>query len=437
MMIELTKKIIETTFKFDVKLKHDRINVFEIINKSMGDIEQQLKNEYGNDIEEWSVSKAIWEKINTDEFWKIIDKTNMEDFFRRMTIKENYEKDIEIAIYMIMSYIYSEKYVFDVEMQKFCDMVTDNERDEGRWRIDTLNFYPISIDMSGIGEKATSWCADFQKKLFNIDNFDIFDVNKDSKTITRYGFVKSKELYNSLKASNIENRFLLDFSLGISLTNNIYKYTKEINNKKELDKLEEIISDISRLPCIYLRNEIAEVIFSFINLTNYNDNLVGDMKQILKKIVVPITEYYWFLLRYEWIKFLKDTKNIEDFLYEKEKMLTEWWNNYYNDDVPYKEVLKFKGKIPLYEKGEKLSIIEKFEEINAYYNRDKKEMNYFGVDENLKNLSEIRKSNNESFKEVIEIKDSTKKLDTMKVYALEHRSVMKGCLKYFVQDLKG
>jgi len=383
-------------------------------------IERQMKKEIS---ESW---ESVLDKEEWSEFERIIEELSYEE----------YKEDIDIATYMLSSYAYAEDYALDEDVNNFLDNLNNEEYDRmkgtrGRWNEGALDSFPLQIDK----QRTSSWCREYQKTFLDFENFDIFDTEKGTKDITRYGFQKMKKIYNTLMKANIENVLLMDISLGISLTGCIYGYMQKEGIVETIDRVEKIINQMTKIPCIYVRKKVANMFLDILARYEFSYEKVNEIESILKNIVPIISRCYWVALYTEWNKFIREENLCENDLSTMEESLKKWWITFYNDKIMYQSVLIMKQTVPLNENTPE-SMLEKYEELKMVFELppgEKIRKYCFTIsEEDVKQgnyLEKIREVNNYIFYKSIEIKRPRKKMNEIQLYALIHEKIVSGCLQ--------
>ncbi len=161
-------------------------------------------------------------------------------------------------------------------------------------------------------ESLPLYCQSMQQVLFGVHR-KIFKCSK-STDITRFSFHKTriivekvmKALRNTKRrrgagnwednsCSYIEGKedyILLDRILGISETNIIYWKTKEIKERIVQDCVIKIIKPLMRCQYSAGRNYVAQVLFNYLNIMEFDEKIIRIVEEILTKEVKVWNEYY-------------------------------------------------------------------------------------------------------------------------------------------------
>ena len=230
------------------------------------------------------------EKLSTDEekqkaAEKIVDgflKYNIERVIERYL----YE-DIDVMEYMTIKYIHSGKYNMNEKTRNFYDTILIPEEDRSnndkkKLKESTLKYFPFEMKKEGM----TKFCKKSQEILFSSKHFDIFDIEKDyedSEDITKYGFYKTKEIIDKIEKEcsediRIQNILLMDYILGIRLTNLIQLGTKKIVEKETIEKILNVMEILVKIPCLRIRKELAIEIMLYIRKQKNQGNGINDYR---------------------------------------------------------------------------------------------------------------------------------------------------------------
>lgn len=287
-------------------------NVKKIIQKCLGVI--NLESEY--------VKKSIWGEASKPSY---------------------YSKDLEIAVYMSIGYQYSGLKVFGKSStMAFRKIHHENEENlQDKYKRDITKYFPFKIikykkHSDDYEYRGCHWCWDFQEKLMETEKREVFSIKKKGTDITRYGYKKSMEIYNSLKDSKVENLLMLEIGLGFMLTNSIFGYVKDLKDTVDLEKLKPIIKRVSEMPCIRIRKKIAVFLFEYLRYFEFRDDKIDEVLEIITKEAEKIAECYKSLLKLKWCYWVRANRRKLEcsderkrYLKAKQKKLRIWWDDYY------------------------------------------------------------------------------------------------------------
>ncbi len=144
------------------------------------------------------------------------------------------------------------------------------------------------------------------------------------------------------KKGEIEDFYYLDYMLGASLTNTIFLCSMKggcrgvselrIQNKKDYNSkdveqiiynqikkidmcndFEEIIKSLGKLKCIFARNNLAQLVFSYLFHAEFDNNIASQVSEFLKEKIESINSFYEYHYKYRiWLEAQKrGEKNIE------------------------------------------------------------------------------------------------------------------------------
>lgn len=165
-----------------------------------------------------------------------------------------------------------------------------------------------------VNDSLPIYCQNMQRVLFGVHRKIFTNLNSraSSLDITRFSFYNVKKIvdavtqklkegedykedsedYNKGYIEGAEDYILLDKILGISLTNIIYWKTKEIEKRELQDNIIEIVSSLAKCHFSTGRNSVAEVLFDYLEATDYNEYILQEVREILKKKIKIWNEYY-------------------------------------------------------------------------------------------------------------------------------------------------
>lgn len=157
-------------------------------------------------------------------------------------------------------------------------------------------------------------CREYHELMMQQNNIGIFDFHGAIKSMQRYGFPKTKELYRELKQTPIENMILLERTQGVKYTNILFEYLHKAANKENLKMYENIIKAGSGIEPIFIRNEILRMILGYVteNLNNENEsvNVIDEVNEIIGGLVYFVNQKYRKIFEISWLACQKNKKRL-------------------------------------------------------------------------------------------------------------------------------
>lgn len=439
-------------------------------------ISDYIESKYGIKIDE--VRKELKEsQDNSDERFEEL----MIEFIAEIVFKEeNLEinsfsmsicRDVEIALYMFMGYYDSEKCSIGDSIKDllyiFHEMIPEEEKKEGKkeenkkgikYNLTSYKYFPFLLEF---GEDTEAWCENYKVALFCNDNIGIYDIEYDTKKgqdITKYGFQKTKKIYDNLFSEKIENILMLDISLGLSLTNIIYWYCHQMSKKDRYNKIRNIVRKIATIFGINMRNDLENCVFCHLSDNYFSDSALADAEERVNALVPLFNECFSDALQVIWWWKIKEegmgeADNRKKYVDDKRNELFCWWNSFYDDQKLYKDILEFEKLNLVYfednNSPEKIlynlkTLFRESERLSQKYGKEldivkKKKSDKEVVNDEMnisvKNIIEGIKEEKYlkfiSSKNTEQIKFSTKKVRTIDLYAIIHMDVVQSGLRYF------
>lgn len=447
-----------------------KLPCFDTKEESLNQIRDYLKNEYEMDV--CGDKEMTWMEMamymSRRKFKKVIEETEEEDvltksLFDNVLYPDNYERDIQIGIYMHLGLATrSGKRAHPHTLMVYASRDKDSEK----WGKESMENFPLPIgDQDGI-----VWCGKYQDILLGRDYIDMFDFGKKGNDITRYGYQKIRGVEDAFKDTDVENRILLDMSMGISLTETIYRYLRNVTNKGVLEKFSKIIKKLGSIGCLLLRNNIANSVFYLIEASYYSRECIDKCLEALKKICPVINEYYNDLLYLRWWDTVHEREfSGEMYLQDESGEIEAIWQCYYNNDDLYEEWLEAHGIYKF--KYQNHPTADAFDGLKNIENYSKVRNDVVLMCENKDNIERMMKSAKDGYGKmesgedakpkggnIVECddgymigktikggkiqKDNIKtvqyKLDKIRLYAVIHKTVVSSCLpelrKRYVMD---
>ena len=183
--------------------------------------------------------------------------------------------------------------LYDVYYEKEIPIPIGNRKgDMGRYSKDIEKYFPFAITKSKEGRSITKWCKDYQELLWRQNNAEIFSINKKGDDISRYCYLKTEKLYDSLKEKPIENLLMFEMTMGFGITNTIYSYLENIKKVSQILEIEPALRILCEFPGINLRKTIADLVFCYLSEKELSKKSIKIALEALKDIQKNINELY-------------------------------------------------------------------------------------------------------------------------------------------------
>lgn len=371
--------------------------------------------------------------------------------------------DVDIALFMFMGYCDAEcckqPYLANI-LAKSLFKKEDKEREEYEQIIDN---FPFVIEAEEEEEaEIENWCYDYIGELFCWDNISIFDLKKEIKPghdLARYGFSKTKRIYDQIFSEKIENIFMLENSLGVFLTNIIYCYCRNMEGMDDYNKIRKIVQSIAKIYGIYCRKDFANYIFSYLSYNCFSGAAISDVEKWVDIFVPFINESFIDLLQVSWWWKVKEEKmsaksSREKYVKIKRKELYNLWRSDYDDRVPYKDLLESFGLCPFEEMdGTSANMLRNleilFSEQEKLQQRSRKNKNQIREETDILQSKKNDISISDYIKEIIadnyrqavnndekiQLKLTKNKLKRTMIYAVIHCDVVRSGLQFFNSEI--
>ncbi len=251
---------------------------------------ENLKTKYSQLIKEKQYKKIVED----------IEKTLSKVFIDNCALLDSHMK----KVYEII------KYTLSGEVR--CDYL-DNGKFINEMKEEAEDIFPFEKE----NDTLPIFCQDMQRILFGVHRKIFANPNDctQSLDITRFSFYNTRKIvdavtkslkikedskdykedsedYNNGYIEGVEDYILLDDILGISLTNIIYYKTKEIKEREVQDNIIEIVSYLAKCRSSTGRNSVTQVLLDHLKATDYNENIIREVREILKKKIKAWNEYY-------------------------------------------------------------------------------------------------------------------------------------------------
>lgn len=331
-VVEMRKKLDARKQKYFFK---EKLSMEEFLNNLKTSLSEKLKEDW----EEYF--KYICEELNNE----IKEKKEIEKFTSVMRSIKDKTDNIESYIDDLLA----DTYLASLRIYKKCDVKFDNSMKQ-EWSIEKAcnkainmenakSHYPlicyVNEDFTKCG--IPGGCKEYHKLMIQQKNLGLFDINSSKESLEQYAFPKTHDIYKELKYSPIENLLLLEKTQGIGYTNQLYCYLKDIAEKEQLEKLEEIIECVAEIPMI-IRKDITDEIWSYLYYCKYSDASVQCVKDAVYGIVYLVKETYKKIWKFNWQIFIEGKCPF----YALEGTLTTIWRDYFSEFEVYEDFLNSK-----------------------------------------------------------------------------------------------
>lgn len=296
------------------------------------------------------IFRSAWEKQQLDlndifeeEFEKVDDRADevvklQERFpliYKIIGDWEKYAKDLLADSYMGMLQADKNYNIVFKDAFKQCW-----EADACNKSIDMENakkHYPFADISDFLKDGIPGGCEAYHELMIQQKNIGIFDIGTDIKTLQRYAFPRTSNIYHALEDSPIENLLLLERTQGIGYTNQLFYYIKDIKQKEQLDRLSNIIACGLKIP-MFIRKDIVDIIWSYLNRFEYNDISIQYAETIIDNIAYVVKYIYRNLLEFHWYVFY--LAYLEKQLSGVGLYLKQYWQQYFDENKVYNEYIK-------------------------------------------------------------------------------------------------
>ena len=102
-----------------------------------------------------------------------------------------------------------------------------------------------------------------------------------------------------------------------------------------MNRIVPVIRMLARLRCIYMRNDIANVVFEYIKWSGYDNGYILKIQNFLETFVEQVNEFYLECLNIMWYRVIIDKKK-EAAIKDKE-IISEYFNEEAEDISKYLE----------------------------------------------------------------------------------------------------
>lgn len=184
-------------------------------------------------------------------------------------------------------------------------------------------------------------CLEYHFTMISMQNIGIFDTQSSLTSYRKYTFMKMYDIYRTLKDTAIENRLLMEFSLGIGYTNQIYHYLRMVTAYETIEKMEEIITIGANISPFFIRSKVIPLVWEYLKLKSYSDSAVQLAANILKIVQQYITEIFEKMMDLCWYEyFFYETAEIR---YNMSLLMDSSWAKYFKMEEAYDDWVDFCG----------------------------------------------------------------------------------------------
>lgn len=337
--IELCKEMkidipVLTNKKFGIEITPDSLekddflqsNILNII-KEKSSLVKDLESTVLDDIEEDGIECSDEERNMLHQEIKQLNGIILD--------MQQYQNDMLADVFMGYLYVDPEYTVFfDSDMKNVWDCKECNSANN---RENEIKHYPYVKNREVLIEGIPGGGNEFHKLMISNSNMVLFDIGTETKSIKRYAFPKTHMIYESLKEFQIDNLLLLEKTQGIECTNLLFHYVKTFELISDLVKVQDIIRKVAEIKPIFLRKKVVEIIWNYMNSSDYSENSIVFAKSIMSSLVYVINLIYSKILEFAWYTYysaIRDGSN-GNLLYNIKLCLDQICNNYYNADEAY------------------------------------------------------------------------------------------------------
>lgn len=186
-------------------------------------------------------------------------------------------------------------------------------------------------------------CKEYHKLMMSQNNINIFatDINKENKNISfkKYGFLKAHDLYEELRSTPIENLLLLEKTLGIGYTNQLFYYVKDFTDRNQLDRLEEMVKSCAWLP-MFVRKYITDKLWRYLKSFGYSDLSIQYAEEAGYLIANLVDEAYEAILEIYWYAHYWAYLNTDKSKNEENEELRNYWERYFDEEAAYDSIIR-------------------------------------------------------------------------------------------------
>lgn len=319
--------------------------------KTVQILENAVNREYINKLyeigkEECEEKKDI--KDLKDIISDIIDQIGEVDFFIR---------DLRVDCYMgLLCTDRDWDVIPDPEMEKWWGPTDEEDKKKSlkserlRKTLNAQKHYPYAkcedkdFPLSGI----PGGCTEYHRLMMSQKNIHIFatDISRDNQNIdfTRYGFSKVHNCYEELRSTPIENLLLLEKTLGIGYTNQLFYYVKSFIDKNQLDKLKEMIKSCVQLP-MFVRKYITDKLWRYLKSFGYSDRSIQYAEEasyliasLVDEVYEAILEIYWYA--HYWVYLNTDKNENKRNKDVESEELENYWEWYFDEEAAYDSIIR-------------------------------------------------------------------------------------------------
>lgn len=255
--------------------------------------------------------------------------------------RPGYKADILTDVYMGFLYLDKE---YNVKMNsKMKDVWDSKECNSANDRQNEIEHYPYTKYRDVTIYEIPGGCKRFHELMISKKNMVLFDIGTETKSYKRYAFPKTRMVYEELQKYTVDNLILLEKTQGIEHTNLLFHYLKTFNSLHEFNKVKDLIEMGMKIYPIFIRNQIVEIVWSYIQRQKYSAKSIVFAKKIFNHYIPLINNIYSEILKISWDKRYPILKKHRKWLDVLKLKVELFWNNYNNDDEAYISWIKSEG----------------------------------------------------------------------------------------------
>lgn len=261
-----------------------------------------------------------------------VDKYIKDTLFFEFININNYQNDLDLACFMLTGSYLSKWHYAYIDNNRLPFSILSNDKGKtiisawckayqdtfanNRTNIFELNEKPDKHDR--IEKYSYRKVHKFQEDLNNSIqkiNEELFKLENSKKCLDNVE-EKRKKVLQCKSETSVENYILMNITLGLSLTQTVYRYLKDKEEKK-LQGITQIIKLLVELKCYMFRDKIAEKILLYIEQQEYAENVINSMCKFLEVFVPQINKAYISLLHIDWRDCIVALKKNEESIWDE------------------------------------------------------------------------------------------------------------------------
>ncbi len=160
-------------------------------------------------------------------------------------------------------------------------------------------YFPISGIPGG--------CQEYHSLMMRQENIGIFDVGSKTESLKKYAFPKTHDIYHELAGASIENRLLLEKTLGAGYADQCFCYLKGCVKKEQVESLKVLIGKLAEMP-MFIRKDITDEIGLYLRHFKCSDTSVKCVESTVDVIVYIVQKSYKKIWQCCWHIYNKERK---------------------------------------------------------------------------------------------------------------------------------